>query len=128
PFVMGKPEKDFPRQNMALIDTTIGWRFTNPRMEEQYGTDSMPETAENVARDYQISREEQDAFALESQMRAREAVDEGRMQAEIMPVTIKDRKNQTITVTEDEHPRPDTNSDKLAALKPLFPDGMITAG
>lgn len=127
PFVMGKPEKDFPRQNMALMDTTIGWRFTNPQLEMQYGADSMPETAENVARQYHISREEQDAFALESQMRAKEAKN-GDIGEEIIPVVYQDKKKQTISVTADEHPRPRTDAAKLASLRPLFPEGTVTAG
>lgn len=128
PFVMGKSEKEFPRGNMELIDTTIGWRFVNPELEAVYGTDSMPETAENVAREYGITREEQDAFALRSQLRAKMAVESGNMEAEIIPVTYTDRKKQTITVMRDEHPRPQTNAGKLASLRPLFPDGTITAG
>lgn len=128
PFVMGKPEKDFPRQNMALIDTTIGWRFTNPQLEKRYGADSMPETAENVARQYGISRQEQDAFALESQMRAKEAMSSGCISEEIIPVIYTDKKKQTVSVTADEHPRPQTDAAKLASLRPLFPDGTVTAG
>lgn len=128
PFVMGKPEKDFPRQNMELIDTTIGWRFANPHLEKEYGTDSMPETAENVARQYNISRDEQDAFALESQMRAKEAMENGRIQEEIVPVVYQDRKGRTVSIKQDEHPRPQTDAAKLASLRPLFADGTITAG
>ncbi|MBS2967508.1 acetyl-CoA C-acyltransferase [Metabacillus sp. KIGAM252] len=128
PFVMGKPESDFPRGSMELLDTTIGWRFINRRLEEKYGTDSMPETAENVAQQFGITREEQDQFAYESQMKAAKAMESGRFQQEIIPVSIRDRKGNEHLVVQDEHPRPETVLEKLASLKPLFPDGTVTAG
>jgi 3-oxoadipyl-CoA thiolase len=128
PFVMAKPSDDFPRGNMEMFDTTIGWRFTNPILKEMYGVDSMPETAENVARKYGISREEQDLFALESQQKAAIAMAEGYFSNEIIPVSYRDRKGNTLTVATDEHPRPDTTLEKLAKLKPLFPNGSVTAG
>jgi 3-oxoadipyl-CoA thiolase len=128
PFVMAKPSDDFPRGNMEMFDTTIGWRFTNPILKEMYGVDSMPETAENVARKYGISRENQDLFALESQQKAAIAMAEGYFSNEIIPVSYRDRKGNTITVETDEHPRPDTTLEKLSKLKPLFPNGSVTAG
>ncbi|WP_059104410.1 acetyl-CoA C-acyltransferase [Shouchella shacheensis] len=128
PYVMGKPEVDYPRGSMELQDTTIGWRFTNQKLEEMYGSDSMPKTAENVAERYNVSREDQDAFALQSQDRARKAMETGRFSEEIVPVTFKDRKGNTIIIEQDEHPRPDTTIDKLGKLKPIFPGGTVTAG
>lgn len=128
PFVMAKPEIDYPRGDMRLFDTTIGWRFINPLMEEMYGTDSMPETAENVAKECNISREEQDRFAYQSQMRTKKAVESGLFQEEIVPVSFQDGKGNIIVVEQDEHPRPDTSLEKLSKLKPLFPGGTVTAG
>ncbi|MGP4081961.1 acetyl-CoA C-acyltransferase [Pseudalkalibacillus sp. R45] len=128
PFVMGKPDVEFPRGNREMFDTTIGWRFVNPALEEKYGTDSMPETAENVAKDYNIGREEQDQFAYESQMKAKRAMEEGRLKDEIVPVVYKDRRGNEIVVDTDEHPRPNSSLEKLSTLKPLFKDGTITAG
>ncbi len=128
PYVMGKPDKSFKRGAQQLQDTTIGWRFTNPLMEEMYGTDSMPETAQNVADLYQISRSDQDVFAYQSQMRAKEAMTSGRLNEEISPVTIHGHKGETHEVTEDEHPRPNTSIEKLSNLSSLFTDGSITAG
>ncbi|AZB41437.1 acetyl-CoA C-acyltransferase [Bacillus sp. FJAT-42376] len=128
PYVMGKPEADYPRGNMELLDTTIGWRFINRALEEKYGTDSMPETAENVARQFGITREEQDQFAYESQMKAAKAMESGRFHQEIVPVVFRDRKGKEHTVNQDEHPRPETVLEKLASLKPLFPEGTVTAG
>ncbi|MBD8005936.1 3-oxoadipyl-CoA thiolase [Bacillus norwichensis] len=128
PFVMGKPERDFPRGNMELFDTTIGWRFINPRMQEMYGTDSMPQTAENVARRYGVSREDQDEFAYLSQEKAKTAIESGRFAEEISPVFIKDRKGRETVVEIDEHPRPDITLDKLKSLPPLFAEGTVTAG
>ncbi|MCF6411111.1 thiolase family protein [Pseudalkalibacillus salsuginis] len=128
PYVMGKPEVDFPRGNREMFDTTIGWRFVNPALEERFGTDSMPETAENVAKAYDIGREEQDQFAYESQMKAKRAMAEGRLKEEIVPVTYKDHKGNEIVVDIDEHPRPNSSLEKLSSLKPLFKDGTITAG
>lgn len=126
PFVMGKAESAFQR-SAEIYDSTIGWRFVNPRMRELYGTDSMPETGEHVARDCSIDRAAQDAFAWRSQMRTAQAVQEGFFEEEIVPVEVKG-KRETVTVTRDEHPRLDTTLEKLAALRPLFPDGTVTAG
>src|SRR5690625_4508594 len=109
PYVMGKPEFAYARGNKELFDTTIGWRFTNPKLHEMYGSDSMPETAENVAKDFNISREDQDKFAYESQMRAKKAMEENVFQEEIVPVVYKDRRGNEITVDTDEHPRPETS-------------------
>ena len=127
PFVMAKPDTAFSR-TPEIYDTTIGWRFVNPAMKKQYGVDSMPETAENVATDYQINREDQDAFAQRSQARVGAARGAGFFDGEIAPVTIKDRKGETV-VAQDEHPRPDTTLDALKALKPIVrEDGTVTAG
>lgn len=128
PFVMKKPEADFPRGNMELFDTTIGWRFINPILDEMYGTDSMPQTAENVAQRCNISREEQDAFALHSQEKTRIAMENNRFLEEIVPVAITDKKGNTITVTEDEHPRPTTTLEALGKLRALSEGGTVTAG
>jgi 3-oxoadipyl-CoA thiolase len=128
PFVMAKPAKDFPRGNMEMFDTTIGWRFVNSRLKQRYGTDSMPETAENVAKQYEITREEQDRFALESQMKAKRAMEEERFKEEIVPVGITDRKGNVTTVRVDEHPRPQSSMEKLGKLSPLFNEGTVTAG
>lgn len=128
PFVMGKSESEFPRGNTELFDTTIGWRFVNPRMKEMYGTDSMPETAENVAKRFNISREEQDLFAFESQMKAKKAVSAGVLSREIVPVTVSDKRGNQMEVSLDEHPRPTTTLEALAKLKPLFAGGTVTAG
>ncbi|WP_428908069.1 thiolase family protein [Niallia sp. Krafla_26] len=128
PFVMGKPEIDYPRGSMELQDTTIGWRFTNPVLEKMYGAETMPKTAENVAQDYNISREAQDQFAFESQQRAKKAMEENRFENEIVPVTVKDRKGNETVVDKDEHPRPDTTLEKLGKLRPIFEGGSVTAG
>ena len=128
PFVMAKPESDFPRGNMELFDTTIGWRFVNSRLEEMYGVDPMPKTAENVAERFGISRTEQDQFAYESQQKAKQAIETNRFSDEIVPVTYVDRKGNEIVIEQDEHPRPDTTLEKLAKLRPLFPRGTVTAG
>jgi 3-oxoadipyl-CoA thiolase len=128
PFVMAKPDQDFPRGNLEMFDTTIGWRFINPKLQEMYGTDSMPETAENVSKRYGISREEQDEFAYESQMRTKRAMELNRFADEIVPVTYKDRKGKVVVVDKDEHPRPDTTLEKLAKLRPIFENGTVTAG
>ncbi|MFD2924583.1 acetyl-CoA C-acyltransferase [Halobacillus naozhouensis] len=128
PFVMPKPEKEFPRGNMELYDTTIGWRFINPQLQEMYGTDSMPQTAENVARRYHITREEQDEFALMSQQRAKEAVEADRFAEEIIPVLSRDKRGNEEWIDKDEHLRPQTTIEKLSKLRSLFPDGTITAG
>jgi 3-oxoadipyl-CoA thiolase len=127
PFVMAKAETPFSR-NAEIYDTTIGWRFVNKLMKEQYGIDAMPETAENVAEEYQVNREDQDAFALRSQQRAVAAQANGRLATEIVPVTIQGRKGATV-VDKDEHPRADTSLAALAALKaPFRKGGTVTAG
>jgi acetyl-CoA acyltransferase len=127
PFVMGKAETAFSR-NAEIYDTTIGWRFVNKLMKEQYGIDSMPETAENVAEEYQVNREDQDGFALRSQQRAVKAQSNGRLASEIVPVTIQGRKG-AVVVDKDEHPRADTSLAALAALKaPFRQGGTVTAG
>jgi 3-oxoadipyl-CoA thiolase len=126
PFVMGKAESAYQRSS-EIHDTTMGWRFVNPRMRALYGTDSMPETGENVARDCAVEREAQDAFAWRSQMRAARAMQEGFFAEEIVPVEVPGKKGATL-VASDEHPRPETTLERLAALKPLFPGGTVTAG
>jgi acetyl-CoA C-acetyltransferase/acetyl-CoA acyltransferase len=126
PFVMPKAQAAFARET-AIHDTTIGWRFVNPAMEAAHGTDAMPQTAENVARDYGISREAQDAMALASQRKAAAAWASGRLAAEIAPVQVVARKGAAVTVDRDEHPRA-TSAEALAALHPLFPVGSVTAG
>ncbi|RSD21104.1 3-oxoadipyl-CoA thiolase [Mesobacillus subterraneus] len=128
PFVMAKPNAEFPRGNMEMFDTTIGWRFVNSKLKEMYGTDSMPETAENVAKKYGITREAQDEFAAESQLRAQRAMESGRFENEIVPVVYEDKKGNKTVIDRDEHPRPGTTVEKLAKLKPLFKDGTVTAG
>ncbi len=127
PFVMGKADTAFSR-NAAIYDTTIGWRFVNPLMKSQHGVDSMPETAENVATDYKISREDQDKMALASQLKAVAAQKSGYFDAEITPVTIPQKKGEAIVVGKDEHPR-ETSLEALAKLKGVVrPDGTVTAG
>jgi len=127
PFVMPKADSAFSRNN-AVYDTTIGWRFVNPAMRKAYGVDAMPETAENVADDYKVAREDQDIFALRSQEKAAAAQANGRLAVEIVPVTIPQRKGDPIVFAADEHPRP-TTLDKLAALKSIVRDGgTVTAG
>ncbi|MGE8322389.1 MAG: 3-oxoadipyl-CoA thiolase, partial [Pseudomonas sp.] len=127
PFVMGKAESGYSR-NMKLEDTTIGWRFINPLMKSQYGVDSMPETADNVADDYQVSRADQDAFALRSQQKAAAAQAAGFFAEEIVPVRIAHKKGETI-VEQDEHLRPETTLEALTKLKPVNgPDKTVTAG
>lgn len=125
PFVMPKAETAFSRAN-AVYDTTIGWRFINPAMKAQFGVDSMPETAENVAQDFNISREDQDAFAALSQ--AKTAAAGERLAKEIVPVTVKRRKQDDLVVDRDEHPRAGTTAESLAKLRPLFENGTVTAG
>lgn len=128
PFVMPKATSAFSRAN-EVHDTTIGWRFINPLMKEQYGVDSMPETAENVADDYRVTREDQDAFALRSQHKAGVAMANGRFAREITPVAIPQRKGEPKLVDQDEHPRPDTTAEALAKLRGFVrPGGTITAG
>ena len=127
PFVMGKAASAFARQ-AAIFDTTIGWRFINPLMKQQCGVDSMPETAENVAVDYNISRADQDLFALRSQQKAARAQQDGTLAAEIVPVTIAQKKGDALLVSHDEHPR-ETSLEALAKLKGVVrPDGSVTAG
>jgi acetyl-CoA C-acetyltransferase len=127
PFVMPKAETAFSRSN-AVYDTTIGWRFVNRLMKEQYGVDSMPETAENVAADFRIDREAQDRMALASQLKAVAAQKTGFFDEEIVPVTIPQKKGDAIVVAEDEHPR-ETSMEALAKLKGVVrPDGTVTAG
>ena len=127
PFVMPKAESAFSRAN-AVYDTTIGWRFVNKLMKAQYGVDSMPETAENVATDYKIEREAQDRMALASQQRAVAAQKSGFFDAEIVPVTVPQKKGEPVIVNKDEHPR-DTSLETLAKLKGVVrPDGTVTAG
>jgi 3-oxoadipyl-CoA thiolase len=127
PFVMGKAEGPFAR-HVRLEDTTLGWRFVNPRMQAAYGIDSMAETAEIVASEYRVPREDQDAFACRSQQRAAAAMADGRLADEIVPVPVPQRKGTT-SVSVDEHPRPETTLEGLARLKPIVrPDGTITAG
>lgn len=128
PFVMAKPNVDFPRGNIECYDTTIGWRFTNDVLRKMYGTESMPETAENIALEYDITREAQDQFAYESQRKAQNAIVEGRLIEEIIPVSYTDRKGIDHFITADEHPRPDTTIEKLQKLKPIFSGGTVTAG
>jgi len=128
PFVMAKAEAAFSRQ-AAIEDTTIGWRFVNRLMKEKYGVDSMPETAETVAEDFQISRQDQDAFAYRSQMRAKVAAAAGRLTKEIIPVDLPNPKGETRRLEHDEHPRPDTTMEKLAKLPtPFRASGRVTAG
>ncbi|MEL7044935.1 MAG: acetyl-CoA C-acyltransferase, partial [Pseudomonadota bacterium] len=128
PFVMGKAGSPFAR-DAALQDTTMGWRFINPALKAAYGTETMPETAENVAERFGISREDQDAFALRSQQRAGRAQESGRFAKEIVPVSIPQRRGDPRTVERDEHPRRDTQLEKLAALPTPFRDGgSVTAG
>ena len=128
PFVMGKATSAFSR-NAETFDTTIGWRFVNKLMLEQYGTDSMPETAENLAAESNISREDQDAFAWRSQQKTGQAMDSGRLGEEIVPVSIPHRKVESLIVDKDEHPRPETKLEKLGTLTtPFRENGCITAG
>ena len=128
PFVMGKATTAFSR-NTETFDTTIGWRFVNHAMQEQYGVDSMPETAENVAEEFKISREDQDVFAAWSQTKAADAMANGNLAEEIRPVEIPRRKQDPLIVDTDEHPRPGTTVEQLSRLKPLFREnGSVTAG
>ena len=127
PFVMGKAESAYSR-SMSLEDTTIGWRFINPLMKASYGVDSMPETAENVAAQFGVSREDQDAFALRSQLRTARAQEMGLFDDELIPVSIPQRKGDPVSLNRDEHPRA-TSREALAKLKPVVrADGTVTAG
>ena len=127
PFVMAKADQAFSR-NAEIYDTTIGWRFVNPKMKDAYGDDTMPSTAENVAQDFQVSRADQDAFALRSQEKTAKAQANGRLAAEIVAVEIPQRKGDPVVVDTDEHPRA-TSLEALAKLRPIVrPDGTVTAG
>jgi 3-oxoadipyl-CoA thiolase len=129
PYVMLKPERAFPRGDMQLVDTTIGWRFVNPRLAERYSTESMGETAENVAERYGVTREDQDAFALRSHERALAAWEAGRFDDEVVTVDAPQPKGDPIPVHADEGPRADTTLERLARLKPAFrKGGTVTAG
>jgi 3-oxoadipyl-CoA thiolase len=128
PFVLAKQSAPFGR-NAELYDTTLGWRFVNRKLEEQYGVDSMAETAENVATDFNVSREDQDAFALRSQVRAAAAIAGGVLAEEITPVIVPQRKGDPVIVDTDEHPRPDSTLEALQKLRPIVrADGSVTAG
>jgi acetyl-CoA acyltransferase len=128
PFVMAKADAPFSRV-AKLEDTTLGWRFINPVMKERYGVNSMAETGENVAEECHISRDDQDEFAYRSQQRAAAAIKNGAMAEELVPVPVPQRKGEAVVVDEDEHPRPETTLEGLAALKPIVkPNGTITAG
>jgi 3-oxoadipyl-CoA thiolase len=129
PWVMPKPEGAFPRGQQTMYDTAIGWRLVNPKMAEMYGTLQMGETAERVAQKYEVSREDQDAFALRSHQRAVAAQKSGRLAEEIVPVEVAQRKGETLRVIEDEGPRHDSSMEALAKLKPAFAEnGSVTAG
>jgi acetyl-CoA acyltransferase len=128
PYAVPKPERGFPTGNLTMYDTTLGWRFVNPRMQALYGTESMGETAENLAEMYGIPREEQDRFALLSHKKAVRAWDEGRFLDEVVPVPVRRGKEEAL-VSVDEGPRRDTSLEKLAALRPVFREGgTVTAG
>ena len=128
PFVMGKASAAFSR-NAEIFDTTIGWRFVNKLLQKQYGIDSMPETAENLAKEFNISREDQDTFAWHSQQKAGQAQESGRLATEIVPVSIAQRKGDPLLVEQDEHLRPETKLEKLGKLStPFRENGCITAG
>ena len=126
PFVQPKAQTPYAR-SAVIHDTTIGWRFVNPAMQERYGTDPMPQTGQHVADDYEVSREDQDAFALRSQERTAIAQANGRLSREIVPVSAPQRKGEPVLVARDEHPR-ETSAERLAALRPLFAGGSVTAG
>jgi 3-oxoadipyl-CoA thiolase len=129
PYAMAKPEAAYDRGARELHDTTLGWRFVNPRLAERHYPYSMGETGENVAERWGVSRERQDAFALESQRRAVAAIEAGRFDDQIVPITVPQRKGEPIVVTRDEHPRADTSAEALARLRPAFRDGgSVTAG
>ena len=128
PFVQGKAQEAFSR-TAEIFDTTIGWRFINPLMKKQYGVDSMPETGENVAEQFQVTRADQDAFALRSQQKAGKAIAAGFFKGEIVPVEVIGRKGDVVKIDADEHPRPDTTLEQLAKLKTPFRNpGTVTAG
>jgi len=127
PKVLAKPTSAYDR-SVQVHDTTIGWRFVNPKMRERFGTDEMPGTAENVATDFGVSREDQDAFAFRSQERTAAAQEAGFFSGEIVPVDVPRRKQDPLVVDTDEHPRPGTSLERLSALRPIFEGGTITAG
>ncbi|HKV63685.1 MAG TPA: 3-oxoadipyl-CoA thiolase [Candidatus Acidoferrum sp.] len=128
PFVVAKSDSPYSR-SVKMEDTTLGWRFINPLMKAKYGVDSMPETGENVAEEFRISRADQDLFALRSQQRAAEAIRAGKLKQEIVAVPIPQKKSDPLLFSEDEHPRPDTTLEALSKLKPVMkPTGTITAG
>jgi len=129
PYVMLKPEGAFERGTHELVDSTLGWRFVNPKLDARYPAISLGETAECVADDWSVSRPRQDAFALESQRRTAAAMAAGRFDGQLVPVTISQRKGDPVVVARDEHPRPETTAEGLAKLKPAFRDGgTVTAG
>ncbi len=129
PFVFGKAEAAFPRGNLTGYDSTIGWRFVNPRMAEMYYPYSLGETAENVAERWEISREDQDICSLASHQKATAAIRSGRLAREIVPVSVPQKKGEPLTFAQDEHPRPDTSLEALARLRPVFKkNGTVTAG
>jgi acetyl-CoA acetyltransferase family protein len=129
PFVMLKPETAFERGTRELVDSTLGWRFVNPKLDAAYPTISLGETAECVADDWHVTRERQDAFAAESQRRAIAAIEGGRFDGQLVPVPIPQRKGDPLLVARDEHPRPDTTAEGLAKLRPAFREGgTVTAG
>jgi acetyl-CoA C-acetyltransferase len=128
PFVVGKAEQAFAK-DFKVFDSSLGARFPNPKIEGLYGSDTMPQTSDNLARDYRISREECDVFALASQQKYAKAAKDGFFQSEILPVSVPQGRNKPdLTVSEDEHPRPETTMDNLVRLKPLYPGGVTTAG
>ena len=128
PYVMAKPDVDFPRGDQTMFDTTIGWRFVNPKLDEAYGTEVMPKTAENIAQHFNISREQQDNFALKSQQKAKIAIEENKFENEIIPIELIDRKGNKTLFERDEHVRGDVTLEQLSKLKPLFENGTVTAG
>jgi len=129
PYVMAKAEAAYDRGPREMFDTTLGWRFTNPRLAEMHHPYSMGQTGENVAEQCGVTREEQDAFALRSHRRAVAAIDDGRFTDQIVPVSVPQRKGEPLVIDRDEHPRPDTSAEALARLKPAFrEDGSVTAG
>jgi 3-oxoadipyl-CoA thiolase len=129
PYVMAKPEGPFDRGNREMYDTTLGWRFTNPRLAEMHQPFTMGETGENVAQRCGISRQEQDEFALGSHQRAIAAIEEGRFDGQVVPVVVPQRKGEPLTIDRDEHPRADTSLEALGRIKPAFrEDGSVTAG
>ncbi len=129
PFVFGKPTAAYPRGDLKVHDTTLGWRFINPKLAEMYPPYSMGETAENVAARFEITRREQDEFALRSHQLASRAIAEGRFKEEIVPVVLPGREGTPVTIERDEHPRPDTTLEKLSTLRPVYKaGGTVTAG